>query len=62
MTGNLGYIKCPICGKGFLIPVTIGSGEDRDVSYRCTEPTCGIRFDKHGYERYNEDTQDWDRL
>jgi hypothetical protein len=62
MTQDHGYVQCPICRKGFLIPVTIGSGEDRDVTYRCTDPSCGVRFDKHGYERYSENDQDWIRI
>jgi len=62
MSETIGYITCPICGKGRLLPVTLGAGEDRDVSYRCTEPKCGVRFDKHGFERYSEEKQDWVRL
>ncbi len=62
MTQNPGYVQCPICEDGTLIPVTIGAGEDRDVSYRCTKPECGVRFDKHGYERYDEGKQNWVRL
>ena len=57
-----GYVTCPICNKGLLLPIIIGAGEDRDVKYRCTDPACGIRFDKHGYERYNEEKQEWVRL
>ncbi|MGA1848838.1 MAG: hypothetical protein ACMUHB_05805 [Thermoplasmatota archaeon] len=45
-----------------MLPVTLGSGEDRDVTYRCTNPDCGVRFDKHGYERYDEHKQDWVRI
>lgn len=56
------YPVCPICGKGFLIPVMIGSGEDKDVKYRCIEPTCGVRFDKHGYEQFDEKSQEWKRI
>ncbi|MEA3558016.1 MAG: hypothetical protein U9R75_02060 [Candidatus Thermoplasmatota archaeon] len=62
MSDNTPYTRCPICGKGFLLPVTIGAGEDRNVSYRCTEPECGIRFDKHGYEHFDEKEQEWVRL
>lgn len=61
MTEGHGYITCPVCGKGKLLPVMIGAGEDRDVKYRCTEPSCGVRFDKHGYERFNEKVQEWER-
>jgi hypothetical protein len=61
MTDSSGYVTCPICGKGKLLPVMIGAGEDRDVKYRCTEPTCGVRFDKHGFERFNESIQEWER-
>ena len=62
MTDSSGYVDCPICGKGKLIPVNIGSGEDRDVKYRCTEPSCGVRFDKHGYERFSASSQEWERV
>jgi len=62
MDPNTGYLICPICEAGRMLPVTIGSGEDRDVTYRCTNPKCGIRFDKHGYERYDEHKQDWVRI
>ncbi len=62
MDRNSGYLTCSICGKGHMLPVTLGSGEDRDVTYRCTNPDCGIRFDKHGYERYDEQKQDWVRI
>ena len=56
------YATCPICGKGLLLPVMVGAGEDKDVKYRCIEPSCGIRFDKHGFERFNEQKQEWERL
>lgn len=62
MTDSSGYVTCPVCDKGRLIPVMIGAGEDRDVKYRCTDPSCGVRFDKHGYERYNEKVQEWERV
>lgn len=62
MIENSSYVTCPICGKGLLIPVTLGAGEDKDIGYRCTGPECGVRFDKHGYERYSEEKQDWVRL
>lgn len=62
MNEGAGYVLCPVCGKGRLIPVMIGAGEDHDVKYRCTEPSCGLRFDKHGYEHFNEDSQEWERL
>jgi len=56
------YPICPVCTKGLLVPVVIGAGEDKDVRYRCTEPSCGVRFDKHGYERFDEGCQEWKRL
>lgn len=56
------YVDCPICGRGKLIPVMVGAGEERDVKYRCTEPTCGVRFDKHGYEKFDEGSQSWVRM
>ncbi|MBN1390166.1 MAG: hypothetical protein JXA22_05945 [Candidatus Thermoplasmatota archaeon] len=57
-----GYVICPVCKKGRLLPVTLGAGEERDVAYRCTEPMCGVRFDKHGFERYSEERQKWVRM
>ncbi len=62
MSEGQGYITCPVCGKGKMLPVMIGAGEDRDVVYRCTDPGCGVRFDKHGYERFNEKVQEWERV
>ena len=62
MTNTPGYATCSICGKGLLLPVTLGAGDDRDVSYRCTDYECGVRFDKHGYEQYDEEKQDWVRI
>lgn len=54
--------KCGVCGKGDLIPVHLGKGGDRAIRYRCTNKDCNIRFDEHGYERYDENKQDWVRL
>jgi hypothetical protein len=62
MSEAMGYVTCPVCNKGKLLPVMIGAGEDRDVKYRCTSPKCGVRFDKHGYERFNVEVQEWERV
>jgi len=56
------YPICPICNKGYLMPVEIGSGPEKNVKYRCNHPDCGMRFDKHGYERYDRERQEWIRL
>ena len=64
MTGGEGsYPICGVCGKGRLIPVAmLETQEGRLVRYRCTNPECNVRFDQHGYERYDPEKQDWVRL
>lgn len=56
------YPRCPICDSGILLPIILGGGGEKDVKYRCTNPECGVRFDKHGYERYDNDKQDFVRI
>ncbi|MDG6226017.1 MAG: hypothetical protein QCI82_10970 [Candidatus Thermoplasmatota archaeon] len=62
MTERTMYPSCPICGSGILLPVILGGGGEKDVKYRCTNPNCGVRFDKHGYERYDREKQDFVRI
>ncbi len=62
MSDSVFYPRCPLCNKGTMIPVEIGAGLEKDVKYRCTDPKCGVRFDKHGYEKYDLERQDWIRL
>ena len=62
ISDSLTYPICPVCGKGHLLPVVLGGGGEKDVIYRCTFPECGVRFDKHGYERFDEEKQEFVRL
>jgi len=62
MSDSVPYPKCPLCNVGYLRPVVLGGGGEKDVKYRCTNPNCGVRFDKHGYERYDVDRQDFVRM
>ena len=62
MSDGCSYPMCQVCNKGFLLPVEMGSGDDNEVRYRCTNPECGVRFDRHGYERYDNSTQEWIRV
>jgi hypothetical protein len=54
--------RCLLCNKGLLIPVSLGKANERYVVYRCTNPRCNARFDEHGYELYNSERQEWDKL
>jgi transposase-like protein len=62
MSDSVGYPRCPICNSGYLLPVVLGGGGEKDVKYRCTDPECGVRFDKHGFERYDTEKQDFVRM
>lgn len=55
------YPRCGICGNGFLLPVNMGKEGDRGIKYRCTNPECNVRFDEHGYERYDAEEHEWQR-
>jgi len=59
---NSAHTPCKLCDSGILIPVNLGKGPDRFLKYRCTNPECNARFDEHGYEKYNEGSQTWDRI
>ncbi len=59
---NTSPTVCGVCGKGTLIVVNLGKGPERILRYRCSNPDCNVRFDEHGYERYNMEAQDWERL
>lgn len=56
------YPSCGICKKGTLLPVNMGREGERCIIYRCTDHECNVRFDEHGYERYDDNLQDWVRL
>ena len=56
------YPKCGVCNRGYLIPVDMGDEEKSYIKYRCTNPQCNVRFDLHGYERYDEEQQVWVRI
>jgi hypothetical protein len=62
MSESVSYPKCPVCDSGYLLPVILGGGGEKDVKYRCTNPNCGVRFDKHGYEKYDPVKQDFVRM
>jgi hypothetical protein len=55
----------PICGRcknGVLLPVNLGNGSEVGVKYRCTNLECNARFDEHGYEEFEVETESWKRL
>ena len=56
------YPTCGICNKGTLLPVHMGKGPDRALRYRCTNPECLTRFDEHGYEVFEPETEIWRRF
>lgn len=65
MTNNQGdgmYPKCGRCQEGYLIPVDLGKGNEKGVTYRCTNIKCNVRFDEHGYSVFDENTQTWERI
>jgi len=53
---------CGLCKKGVLVPVNLGKGPDRALKYRCTNSECNARFDEHGYETFDPETQTWARI
>ena len=54
------YPKCGMCnGEGTLLPVKLSQDGDSVIVYRCTNPDCNVKFDKHGYSRYDTETQTW---
>lgn len=54
--------RCSLCKKGLLVPVHLGKGSERLVVYRCTNHRCNARFDEHGYEVYDPNKQEWDKI
>jgi hypothetical protein len=54
--------SCGICKSGILVPVNLGTGPERILKYRCSNPQCNARFDEHGYEVFEPATQTWKRL
>ena len=56
------YPLCGKCKEGRLVPVNLGKDGDRAVVYRCTNLECNARFDEHGYEIYEVESQEWKRL
>jgi hypothetical protein len=55
----------PVCGKcksGVLLPVNMGIGVEQGVKYRCTNPDCNARFDEHGYEFFELESESWKRI
>lgn len=62
MSTTGGYPPCGLCGKGLLVPVHMGKGPDRPLTYRCTNPACLTRFDEHGYETFDAESETWKRV
>jgi len=56
------YAPCGICKAGLLVPVNLGMGPERILKYRCSNAQCNARFDEHGYEVFETQTQSWKRL
>ncbi len=59
---NTLYPPCGICKIGHLIPVNLGEEGINAVIYMCTNPRCNVRFDQHGYERFDPENQEWRRI
>jgi len=58
--GESMYPSCGMCGgEGTLLPVDLGQDADVGVVYRCTNPACNVKFDRHGYSRFDRDSQCW---
>ena len=55
------YSRCGICDKGLLLPVNLGQGGEKGITYRCTNRTCNAKFDEHGYELFDPESQMWVR-
>ena len=56
------YPKCDRCKQGFLVPVDLGKGNEKGVTYRCTNLQCNVKFDEHGYSLFDPNTQTWERI
>ncbi|UCH88354.1 MAG: hypothetical protein JSV49_08815 [Thermoplasmata archaeon] len=56
------YPGCGKCKTGVLLPVNLGMGSEQSVRYRCTNPECNARFDEHGYEIFDVESESWKRI